>query len=282
MKIITIDLDGTLLSNNGDITKANIDAIHEAQNKGNIVAISSGRSLQDTQQILKNAGINCPIITGNGAKSFHNNTELHNLFLPVPIVKKMMSLLESSELYYEMYTKNGILIKNDGDSVLSKEIEKLQGNTDESFEWAKEIVKIQYKQHGLIYTDNYWDVDLTGLEVYKLFILSFNEEKLQALRGLISKRDDISVTSSGKQKLEIGHVEANKGNALKWLAEYYNVPLEYTVAIGDNLNDIPMFNIAGTSIAMGNAEPETKNYSTHITKRYDEDGVAYALKKYVI
>src|SRR5699024_6328104 len=113
-------------------------------------------------------------------------------------VKKMMSLLESSELYYEMYTKNGILIKNDGDSVLNKEIEKLQGNTDESFEWAKEIVKIQYKQHGLIYTDNYWDVDLTGLEVYKLFILSFNEEKLQALRGLISKRDDISVTSSGK------------------------------------------------------------------------------------
>ncbi len=58
--------------------------------------------------------------------------------------------------------------------------------------------------------------------------------------------------------------------------------MKNTVAIGDNLNDLSMFAVAGMGIAMGNAEEEVKEASTHITKRYNEDGVAYAIEEFVL
>ena len=66
------------------------------------------------------------------------------------------------------------------------------------------------------------------------------------------------------------------------MADYLGIPLEKTVAIGDNFNDLSMFDISGMSIAMGNAEEEVKKKSTFITKNQNENGVVYALRKYIL
>ncbi|WP_264371405.1 HAD hydrolase family protein [Virgibacillus necropolis] len=80
----------------------------------------------------------------------------------------------------------------------------------------------------------------------------------------------------------MGHSQASKGNALKFLASHFGIPVEDTVAIGDNLNDISMFEIAGRCIAMENAEEIVKKQATYITKHHNDDGVAYALREYVL
>ncbi|NGY88269.1 HAD hydrolase family protein [Bacillus megaterium] len=78
------------------------------------------------------------------------------------------------------------------------------------------------------------------------------------------------------------NIKGNKGNGLKVMAKYFGIPLEDTVAIGDQFNDIPMFKVAGLSIAMANAEQEVKELSDVITLTNDENGVAYAIDNYVL
>lgn len=282
MKLIVIDLDGTLLSDDGSISRENIDTIHEAQKQGHVIAISSGRSFQDTAQILKQAGIDCPMMTGNGAKSYHDGKHIQTLSLTVPIISDVISVLEQNGLYYEVYTKNGIFIEEGKKEILNNEIQQLRASMTGPLQWAMDIVDIQFNQHGLTFVPDYKAIDFTDLEVYKLFVLSFDTEKLAKLRTHLEGRSDISLTSSGNQKLEIGHVDASKGNALKLMADQFAVSEQDTIAIGDNLNDLSMFQAAGQSIAMGNAEKEVKIQSTYTTKDYREDGVAFALRKYVL
>lgn len=282
MRLIAIDLDGTLLSDDGSISQENINAIHEVQKQGDVVAISSGRSFQDTAQILKQARIDCPTMTGNGAKSYAKGKHLQTLSLPLPVINEMMSLLEEKAFYYEIYTKDGVFIEENKKEILSKEIQQLEKHATTSLQWATDIVDIQMNQHGLTFVPDYQAIDFTNREVYKLFVLSFDPKKLQKLRTELMKRRDISITSSGNQKLEIGHAEASKGNALTQMARHLNISLENILAIGDNLNDLSMFQVAGQSVAMENAEEEVKMKSTYTTKTYHEDGVAYALRKYIL
>lgn len=279
MKLIAIDLDGTLLSSDGTISKANRDAILEAQSQENIIAISSGRSLHDTKQILRNAGLECPIMTGNGGLSFESGRIIQHHILSAEVRSEMMSLIQESGLYYEIYTNEGVLIKNDGRDLLDSEIDAIRDkSTSSELESFAHTIDIQYQQNGLIYVPDYQKINFTDKGVYKLFVLSFDKEKLEKMRTDLADREDISITTSGAQKLEIGSSQASKGNALKFMAEHFAIPLESTVAIGDNLNDLSMFEIAGVSIAMGNAEEDVKKQATYITKDHNEDGVAYGLR----
>jgi hypothetical protein len=76
--------------------------------------------------------------------------------------------------------------------------------------------------------------------------------------------------------------KGNKGYGLKAVAKHYNIPLEQTIAIGDNFNDVPMLEAAGLSVAMGNAEPEVKEMCDIVTRTNDEHGVAYAIRQFVL
>ncbi|MFC7395003.1 Cof-type HAD-IIB family hydrolase [Scopulibacillus cellulosilyticus] len=283
MKLIAIDLDGTLLSKKGTISTENINAIHEAQKQGHIVVICSGRSLHDTKNILKRADINCPIITGNGAVSYHGKELLQELILPEQVIKELLPLLEKWGLYFELYTNQGIHLLKKGKGQLEEEIRRLK-EKDAHFpvEWATQEKDIQFQQYGLHYINDYKDINLADLGVYKIFILSFDQEMLRQLERLLNKRQDLSITSSGWYKLEIAHTKVSKGNALAMMANHLTIPIKDTVAIGDNLNDLSMFHVSGMGIAMGNALEEVKAESTYTTKNYDEDGVAYALRHYVL
>ncbi|KQL51469.1 hydrolase Cof [Heyndrickxia shackletonii] len=283
MKLIAIDLDGTLLSEDGTISSTNAEAIRDVQKQGDIITICSGRSLHDTQAILENAGIDCPVITGNGAIAYHGNEIIRKLIIPDNVILELIPFLESEGFYFELYTNQGIHLLTKGKEQLDEEIRSLlEKDANFPFEWANKERDIQFQQFGLHYINDYKDINIPELEVYKIFVLSFNREKLVQLENNLRNRQDISLTSSGSTKLEIAHAEVSKGNALTYMANFLNIPLKDTVAIGDNLNDISMFKVAGMSIAMGNAVEEAKKISTYTTKKFNEDGVAYALRNYVM
>lgn len=283
MKLVAIDLDGTLLSKDGTISVENAEAIREAQKWGHVITIATGRSLHDTKQILLNAGLECPMITGNGAIVFHEGNLLENLVIPAIVLTEMKALLERNHFYYEIYTNKGIFILQEGRELLYKDIEAKKPEAyDFSMEQIDAEIEIQYNQYGLQYFIDFQNIDFTNLEVYKLFVLTFDTNRMVMLRENLEGREDISLTTSGKAKLEIGHPETSKGNALLFFADHLGIPIEETVAIGDNLNDLSMFEVAGTSIAMENAEEAVKQKSTYITTHHDENGVAEALQKYII
>ncbi len=283
MKLVAIDLDGTLLSKDSTISEENVKAIHKAQQQGHVITIATGRSLHDTKRILQNAGLECPMVTGNGAVVFDEGNVLKNLVIPAIVLTEMQELLEKNHFYFEIYTNKGVFILQEGRDLLYKDIEGNQLKlTDFSLEQITTEIEIQYNQYGLQYVKDYKNMEFADLEVYKFFVLTFDTNKMVKLQSKLVGREDISITTSGKAKLEIGHPETSKGNALLFFADYLGISIKEMVAIGDNLNDLSMFEIAGTSIAMENAEEAVKKKSTYITTHHDENGVAEALWKYVI
>ena len=77
-------------------------------------------------------------------------------------------------------------------------------------------------------------------------------------------------------------VRADKGTALRLVAGKLDIPLGQVLAIGDNPNDMPMFAAAGTSVAMGNAPPEVKDSATVVGPTNDDEGVAWAVRRFVL
>lgn len=92
--------------------------------------------------------------------------------------------------------------------------------------------------------------------------------------------DKYEVTYSASVLVEVSPKGDDKGEALKFLAEHYNIPIENTVAVGDNLNDLPMILAAGTGVAVENAVEEFKNHADDICPSCDDGGVADVIEKY--
>lgn len=280
MKLIAIDLDGTLLGEDGKISEVNQEAIRKRQANGDIVAFCSGRSLHDMKEIAAAANLDVPLICANGSLTSVNDEIIRSQILTSDKLIEIMEKVSEAELYFEVYTNKGVYVQKDKQPILEEEKETLF-DTPEEKESAEQIIEIQNMQYGMVEVDDYLEAGVTELEPYKVFVLTFRRQELENLAGALEDREDISVTTSGYQKLDIAHPDASKGDALKGLAEYYQIPRENTVCIGDNYNDISMFQYAGTAVAMQNAEPEVKEYADHMTRSNEENGVGYALNEII-
>jgi len=93
---------------------------------------------------------------------------------------------------------------------------------------------------------------------------------------------DMHVTKSKATFLEVFHKEGTKGDALRFLAAHYGIPMEQTVAIGDAWNDLEMIQAAGLGVAMANAVPALKKVADYVTLSNNEDGVRHVLEKFVL
>lgn len=282
MKLITIDLDGTLLGTDGKISPANVQAIQKAEEAGYKVSISTGRSRHDTEEILKQAALKLPITTGNGGETYQENERLFSFTLSNGLVHEIIQLLEANDMYYEVYTKDGIKADRQKQEIIYKEMQALEHASEEKKKWAEYALYLIGSQHGVIPTTGLSKLDYTDEGVYKIFMLSFDEDKLRRVHRALNARTDIALTASGEENLEVSHQDAGKGNGLKLLANHFNVSLENTFVLGDSMNDYSMFQVAGTSIAMENAIDELKALSSRITKTNDENGVAYAIENYIL
>ncbi len=280
MKLIAIDLDGTLLGEDGKISEVNQEAIRKRQANGDSVVFCSGRSLHDMKEIAAAANLELPLICANGSLTSVNDEIIRSQILTSDKLIEIMEKVSEAELYFEIYTNKGVYIQKDKQPILEEEKETLF-DTPEEKENAEHIIQIQNMQYGMVEVDDYLEAGVAELEPYKVFILSFRRQELEKLAEAWKDREDISVTTSGYQKLEVAHPDASKGNALKGLAEYYHIPQEDVVAVGDNYNDVSMFQYAGTAVAMQNAEPEVKEYADHVTRSNEENGVGYALNEII-
>ena len=113
MKLIAIDLDGTLLSPKMEITKENLAAIREAQNQGNIVMICSGRAPEDIQQILKKYDLSIPLAGSNGSVVQAQDRVLQSVSMNREDISKVAEKLDKERFPYRIYTSHGIYVPAD-------------------------------------------------------------------------------------------------------------------------------------------------------------------------
>ncbi|WP_017727932.1 Cof-type HAD-IIB family hydrolase [Halalkalibacterium ligniniphilum] len=283
MKIFATDMDGTLLNDERRVTKENAIAIKEAQEAGVMVVVVTGRDYSEAQKPLEDAGIHCPIICVNGAEE---RDEKGKVIRSVPILKKdalfISDVLREHDIYFELYTNEGAFTDHH-EKALQVVIDVLQSSgSEDSIEKMRAIAEERFITAAVTEVASYEHIlQDERQQVYKFLAFSLNDEKRDKAKQILSETDRFAVSSSASENLEITNKHAQKGIALTNFAERLGVDMKDVVVIGDNLNDLSMFEVAGHAIAMDNAVEEIKSKAHSLTSSNEESGVAEALNEYL-
>jgi Cof subfamily protein (haloacid dehalogenase superfamily) len=277
VKLIAVDLDGTLLNEENQISVKNLEAIKFAQTNGVEVVVATGRAHFDVQAIFKDTGLKTWIIGANGATIHQPNGELfHAESINRDEALNILSSLEQEGFYYEVFSKDSIISPQNGRQLLAIEIDRVtSANPEVNMEQLKYAAGKQFSQTGFSYIKSYQDLADADIDFYNILVFSFDEDKLKRGRSYFEETTDLTIVSSAKHNFELEHRNASKGIALTILANKLNIDLKDTAAVGDSYNDLSMLKVAGRSAAMGNAPEEIKKSCQEVTLQNVEDGVAH-------
>ncbi|WP_047985500.1 Cof-type HAD-IIB family hydrolase [Ornithinibacillus californiensis] len=276
MKLIALDLDGTTFNSKHEISRENLEAIQEAQEQGHKVMVLSGRALDEIKPDLEKYELRCPIGANNGASLYIRNQVVHMIPMQADQINKIALELDKEFIPYRVTTNKGVFTPKDYIQRLEKVL------TAEDAKEKLEMYKAFSQRYGHQLINQIDDIlNDQSISIQKYFVYTLDPIQKTRFESFLNSIDDLYIAST-PLFMDIMHHQASKGNALKYMAEYFNIPHKDTVAIGDEVNDITMFNMAGLSIAMGNASEQVKKHSDVVTLTNDEHGVAYAINNYVL
>ncbi|WHH60721.1 Cof-type HAD-IIB family hydrolase [Petroclostridium sp. X23] len=271
IKLVAIDLDGTLLNTEKEISQKNIDIIARVMKKGIKVVICSGRIFMGARIYSKIIGTQEPIIACNGAtiRSVKTGENIHEELMDVQDCKEVVRILRENNIYFHAYI---------GDSMVAERLEFSTLRYSKINERFDEEDRVDIK-----IVDDVWEsIQKIGEPVTKFVIMCDDVEYLESVRTLFGDMKTIEIASSDKNNFEIMKNGVSKGKALKILAEHFGYAMDQVMAIGDNENDISMMKAAGFAVAMENGWDEVKSLADFVTLNHDQDGVAYALEKFLL
>ncbi|MED3791618.1 Cof-type HAD-IIB family hydrolase [Niallia alba] len=279
IRCIAIDMDGTLLTSTQEITEENREAIKYAQSKGVEVVIATGRAYEEAGDLLKDAGIITPMICANGAEI---RTNEHIIIDTNPLNKELArqiaDTLHKHQVYYEVYTNRGTYtVDKTVARSLIMDIFTVSGHVRD----MEEIKKAAEERLAVIHQlDSYEELfEDDDQIIYKLLAFHFDPIVLSNVREELIKLEEVAISASGKENLEITSVHAQKGVALDKFTNACGISLSETMAVGDNYNDVSMFQVAGRAVAMGNAVEDIQRQCHFVTGTNEESGVAQAIRK---
>ncbi|MBS3680740.1 HAD family phosphatase [Ornithinibacillus massiliensis] len=282
MKLIALDLDGTTFNSKKDISEENRKAIQMAQQQGHIVMVLSGRAPNEIFPSLEKYGLHCHVGANNGASLYIDGQLVNLVKLQPEQCYKIAKELDKEYIPYTISTQKGVFAPLDWEQRLESMFSSSTRKHDVDDGFDLELIKNFPLEYGHKHFKQIEDLikDETNT-IQKFFGITLDVHQKERIETFLHKLDDISIASTSLY-FDIMHRHASKGNALSYMATYFEIPLEDTVAIGDESNDISMFQTAGLAVAMGNASDEVKKHSDVITLTNDENGVAFALNKYVL
>ena len=277
VKLIAIDMDGTLLTPNHTISERNIAAIQGAQEEGIEVVIATGRAYNDAREIVESTGLELPFICLNGALIINDTKEvLNSLSIAPNLIKDIASELDSEMLHYNVYTDKTVYTTSVEDEIEQYQlfIEAMGGDIN-----AEERVRTRVEKGYLVEVHDFTEVYQREDEVVlKYLAKSSNRANLQRSQTYFNAMEGLYATSSGPGNIEVTAKGAQKGKALEVLCKRMGITMNDCMAIGDNYNDLSMLKRAGTSVVMGNAAIDIKSYADIVVGSNVEDGVAEAIE----
>ena len=282
IKLIASDMDGTLLNSNHKIPQNNIELIKFAQKNRIEFVVATGRAYYEALPSLNDENIKCDVISFNGGIIYDKNGNIINITpMKLKDLYYTIEILKSLDISYQLYTKNTIYTKSI-ETDITAYIDLIRANGEEPNEQH-----LRQEAKNRLVLGYITEVD--NIELYlnqednpaiKVIGISNDLEKLKHATELLSGNDNISVTSSGANNVEIMDKKATKGEALKIVADIHDINLKNAIAIGDNLNDQAMLDIVEYSIAMKNGNKELQKTAKFITEKTNsEGGVADSVMK---
>ena len=268
--IIALDLDGTLLDSNKKLSEKNYAALQKAAEAGIEIVPTTGRFYGALPESIKNLPFLHYAITINGAQAVdvRSGEVIYSAELPWQQTVELMELFDTLPVIYDCYQEN--------EAYMPAAQKALINEIAPDKHYIKMLHELRQPVEDL---KSYLSEKKKGVQKVQFFTKDIAlRDKL--LNELPQKYDDLSVTCSLVNNLEINQIHANKGEALAALARYLNLPETATMSFGDGLNDISMLKSAGIGVAMANALQPCKDVADYVTLSNDEDGVAAAIEKF--
>lgn len=242
IKLIALDMDGTLLNDDGVVSLYTKQVLRKALEKDLHVVLTTGRPLSMCHSIGVDLGLPSYIIVSNGAEIWTMDQELlDRKIMDKTTVEQLWQI--GNEMGLHMWTVATDEIFHD-----STRPEKF-----EKHEW----LKIGYGR----------------LEV---------EEKEQLLETIVDKIPGIEITNSALNNIEINAAGVDKANALRFICKKIGITMEQVIGMGDSLNDLEMIKQSGIGIAMENGQQIIQEIADYTTATNNDDGVAKAVEKFVL
>ena len=287
IRLLALDLDGTLLNSRGELPERNLRTIAAVREMGVRVALVTGRRFRDARPLALQLGLDVPVISHNGALTKHARTLETVAVWLLPLREAQEVLRVGRENNADALVSDdphgaGVLVydhRSDDNPALAKYIawsRRIHG--EEAAESVRRVAALEdYLDHAPVH------IAFSG-NVSRMKRLG---EKLSEELGAGVKILSTIYPKQDFTLLDVLHPEVSKGAGVDAATREQNLSREEVMAIGDNFNDLEMLQYAGTSVLMGNAEDSLRallkdQTGYHTTTTNDEDGVAVAIEKFIL
>ncbi len=269
IRLVGLDLDGTLLTDKKTISPATLEALSRAHAQGVYLVPVTGRPYKGIPKNVRDLPYMRYMISCNGAsiRDSHQETILQASLIEADTAKKLVALLHRYHLPFE------VLLDGVGyaepwvyESLIAKSPEGsfLRNYVRDTRETVPDILAFVEKARGL----------------EEIFVIAGATQ--ETLLAELSALPPLQIVHPAVGALEITAEGVDKGKALLALAEHLRLSQAETMAIGDSGNDVAMLRQAGHAVAMGNAPQSVKDLAHSITDTNEQDGVAKALLQFVL
>lgn len=276
IKLVALDLDGTLFDNSSRISERNLTAIRSITDKGIHVVISTGRPFEGIPfDQIKGTGINYAI-TANGSGIYEISTGkcLYENAMDEELVTPILNFLLTRDIHMDAFIGG-------------------KGYTPiQCVETAQKLTVPSSIKNYIITTRTRLDNILQFIHENQLKVQKMTLNFYPAADGTLIDRETVrkflvsnpSITTvcGGYNNLEFTRADANKSVGLRKLAEILGVNPDATMAIGDTENDLAIIEAAGIGVAMGNATDAVKARADYVTTTNTKDGVAAAIEHFIL
>ena len=271
IQLIAFDLDGTVLDSLKRLSGRNRAALKACAEKGIVLVPATGRAAAGISPAIRDIpGVRYGITTNGGTITDLKTGEI--LDRQTISGEKALRLMKVISRYHAMYDPY-----INGRGITQPEF---YDHMDE-FGLTPVIQEMVRATRDVVLNIQDY-VKQTGAEVEKINIYLADLKDREPLQRELEQEEGLSITSSLYNNLEVNDAKATKGQALKRLADYLNIPMEAVMAFGDGGNDLAMIQAAGTGVAMANGLETVKAAADYITLDNDQDGVADAIEKLIL
>jgi Cof subfamily protein (haloacid dehalogenase superfamily) len=284
IKLLALDLDGTLLDSRGKIPEANRQAIRRAEEKGVLVTIATGRRFRDARPVGLELELNAPLITHNGALiKFAQSLETVAVsMLSNDTIRKILRVGREfgadAMLSSDPNGKGTLLYDRISDENIPLQKYIAWSRTLHGDEAEEAVHHVESLENILDATETV-HVSFSGGCAPMAHLEMILRDKLKSIATVLTT----VYTRLNFTLIDILPPDASKGIGVEKLALLNGLSSENVMTMGDNFNDLEMLEFAGTPVVMGNADPSLLGREEfYTTVSNDENGVAVAIEKYIL
>ena len=270
IRLIALDLDGTLLDSAKRLPPENLAALERAHACGAYIVPATGRYFAAMPEVVRTLPFLRYAITINGARvtGADDGEVLYTADIPLAQALELMRWLDGMPVIYDCY------MDNVGWMTEAMQRRAAEFSTDEHYlKMVRELRRPVPELKAFIAQ--------RGHDIQKVqFFTNDLDLRADVLRECSERFPDIVASSAWYKNVEFNHVDATKGKALLGLCKALGVDPAQTLAFGDGLNDVSMLRAAGVGVAMGNADDAVKAVADEVTASCDDAGVAAVVNRF--